>query len=240
LFNKYLSVSTRNKIKAHLPNQLFQKKTFSQCGEDVIISYVLSLIFGEKKIKYLDIGANHPFQLSNTALLYKKGGNGILIEPDPFFFKLLKKNRPRDTVLDCGIHFSGESISDFYIMETPTLNTFSRNEMERYVGLGHKLTATLPVNLKDINSVLEIAENPDFMSLDIEGLDKEVLEMINWQKYRPTCICVETLTYDTYHEPKKVQGIIDFMLSKNYFVYADTFINTIFVDCEQWRTHWTK
>lgn len=240
IFKKYISIGVKSKIKAYLPNFTFENNSYSQCGEDIIIAYVLNLLLGSKKIRYLDIGANHPFQLSNTALLYKSGGQGILIEPDPFFADLLRKKRPRDSVMQCGIHFSGEAVADFYVMDTQTLNTFSRIEMERYISLGHHLSATLPIPLKDINSVLEVAGDLDFINLDIEGLDHDVLKMVNWNKFRPTCICVETLTYDTLQEPKKLSETIKLMLSKDYFVYADTFINTIFIDNKRWQHHWQK
>jgi FkbM family methyltransferase len=188
----------------------------------------------------LDIGANHPFHLSNTALLYSMGGQGILVEPDPYFAKLLRKKRSRDKVMQAGVHFSGEEQADFFVMNPPTLNTFSRHEMERYVLMGHKLTNTLPVTLKNINVILEQTGNIDFMNLDIEGLDKAILEMINWEKYRPTCICVETITYETKQEPKKYNDIIELMVDHGYVLYADTFINSIFVDSYQWQAHWNK
>jgi FkbM family methyltransferase len=188
----------------------------------------------------LDVGANHPFHLSNTALLYAAGGQGILVEPDPYFANLLRKKRPRDKVLQYGVHFSGEEKANFFVLDSPTLNTFSRQEMNRYVSMGHKLTNTLMIDLKNINSILESAGNLDFMNLDIEGLDKAILEMIDWNKYRPTCICVETITYETRQEPKKLNDIVQLMLAQDYVLYADTFINSIFVDHRQWQQHWDK
>ena len=113
--------------------------------------------------------------------------------------------------------------------------------MERYVSMGHRLTNTLPVDLKNINAILELAGDLDFMNLDIEGLDKAILEMVDWKKYRPTCICVETITYETKQEPKKLDNIIELMNAQDYILlYTDTFINSIFVDGHQWRTRWNK
>lgn len=240
LIKKYFSSETRNKIRSRQPRFMFQKKSYSQCGEDLVVEFLLDLIHGSRPKKYLDIGANHPFHLSNTALLYAAGGQGILVEPDPYFAKLLRKKRSRDEVLQYGVHFSGEERADFFILDSPTLNTFSRQEMERYVALGHQLLKTLPVDLKNINVILEMAGELDFMNLDIEGLDKAILEMIDWNKYRPTCICVETITYETQQEPKKLNDIIQFMLAQGYILYADTFINSIFVDRHQWLQHWNK
>lgn len=237
---KYLSTSTRNRLRSRQPSFVFRKTSYSQCGEDLLVNFVLELIHGSRPKKYLDVGANHPFHLSNTALLYAKGGAGILVEPDPYFAKLLRNKRPRDTVLQNGVHFSGEERADFFVMDSPTLNTFSHQEMGRYVAMGHQLNNTFPVELKNINSILEMAGEIDFMNLDIEGLDKSILEMIDWKKYRPTCICVETLTYESQQEPRKLNDIIELMLAQDYILYADTFINSIFVDRHQWLKHWNK
>lgn len=235
---KYFSTETRNRFRSRQPRFMHQKKSYSQCGEDLVVTFLLNMLHGSRPKKYLDIGANHPFHLSNTALLYAAGGQGILVEPDPYYAKLLRKKRPKDRVLQYGVHFSGEEESDFYIFDSPTLNTFSCEEKERYVSMGHKLTSTLSVELKDINEILEVSGKLDFMNLDIEGLDKAVLEKIDWNKYRPTCLCVETIGYEIEQEPIKLNDTIQLMLEKDYILYADTFINSIFVDRNQWTSHW--
>lgn len=240
LLKKYLPAKAKNWLRANQPLFSLRKYSYSQCGEDLIIAFALELMHGSRPIRYLDIGANHPFYLSNTALFYLAGGQGILVEPDPYYAKLLSKKRPRDTVLQCGVHFSGEPKAEFFVMDSPTLNTFSRHDMERYVVMGHHHTDTLSVNLKNINVVLELSGNLDFVNLDIEGLDKAILEMVDWKKYRPSCICVETLKYETQQEPQKLNDIINLMLANDYILYADTFINSIFVDSHQWQKRWNK
>jgi hypothetical protein len=153
---------------------------------------------------------------------------------------LLRKKRPRDTVMQSGVHFSGATNSEFYILDSPTLNTFSKDEMLRYVEMGHQLVKTIKVNLVDINSILESVGSLDFLNLDIEGLDLAILEMIDWEKYRPVCVCVETIAYEKSKEPEKLEKIINLMHSKNYILYADTFINSIFVDKACWQKHFNQ
>ena len=240
ILKNYFSVKTRNTIRSLQPPFLFRKTSYSQSGEDILISFLLEMLAPNCTRKYLDIGANHPYHLSNTALLYKNGGSGVLIEPDPFFANLLRKKRPRDNVMECGVHFSGENSADFYIMDSPTLNTFSEQEMLRYVAMGHQLINTINVNLFNINKILETAGELDFLNLDIEGLDFAVLKMIDWTKHRPKCVCVESIAYEKDKEPEKLGNIINLMLSQNYILYADTFINSIFVDKYQWQNHWNK
>ena len=71
----------------------YTTKSFSQFGEDLIIDNALDIL-KEKNISYLDIGANHPYFLSNSYYFYRKGANGTLVEPDPFLCKILKKKDP--------------------------------------------------------------------------------------------------------------------------------------------------
>ena len=238
ILRKNISVEKRNKFRSYLPSFMFKKTSYSQSGEDLIVDFLLKIITDSTLIRYLDLGANHPFHLSNTALFYKKGGSGVLVEPDPYFAKLLRKKRPRDKVVECGVHFSGDKSAIFYIMDSPTLNTFSEEEMLRYVAMGHKLVSKEPVDLIDVNSILEDVGELDFLNIDIEGLDYEVLQRIDWVKFRPKCVCVETIAYEKNNEPKKLHNIIELMSSSGYVLYADTFINSIFVDSTLWSNHW--
>ena len=68
----------------------YTRKSFSQFGEDLILENALNIL-KEKNISYLDIGANHPYLISNSYYFYRKGATGTLIEPDPLLYKNLKK-----------------------------------------------------------------------------------------------------------------------------------------------------
>jgi hypothetical protein len=75
----------------------------------------------------------------------------------------------------------------------------------------------------------------DFLSLDIEGMDLPVLQTLDFQEIFPIVICVETIRNSIIHKNEKRTDIIDFLISKGYFVYADTYINTIFVRNDIWK-----
>ena len=213
-------------------------KSYSQCGEDTIVWFILKHFMKLEKIRYIDIGAHHSQKLSNTKLLYDKRCEGVLIEPDPELYKEIKRHRKRDICLNCGVGLSDEKMADFYIMKARTLNTFSKDEAQK---LEEKnLTAIekiVKIDLISINEILDkyFLDGLDFMSLDIEGIDFDVLKSIEWEKIRPKVICVETITYDTIDKQKKEKNIIEYMQMQGYFVYADTYINTIFVDKKFWE-----
>jgi len=214
----------------------YRKVSYSQSGEDLIINFILSTL-GIKNPTYIDIGAHHPFYLSNTALLYQNGARGICIEPDPVLFKTIQKYRKNDICLNIGIGFSEEKEADFFIMQCPTLNTFSKEQAIEYENYGtYKIEKVCKIRLKNINNIIEsyLKKTPNLISLDVEGLDYQILKSLDFEKYRPEVFCIETLTYTEDNSEKKLTEIIDFMLEKDYMIYADTFINTIFVNRASW------
>ena len=217
-------------------SRCFRKSSYSQCGEDIIISFIFETI-KIKKPSYLDVGANHPFSLNNTFLFYKQGSRGINIEPDPFLHKQLCKLRPHDINLQLGIGCE-RSISDFFVMSTRTLNTFSRAEAEKNAAMwGHKIDDTIKVEINTINNIINKYNNgisPDLLSIDAEGLDHSIIKSINYSESKPKVICVETLEYTETGMPKKDQHIGSFLETKGYFLFADTHINSIFVLRDLW------
>jgi FkbM family methyltransferase len=210
-----------------------QKVSYSQCGEDLIVDFLLTLL-GIKNPTYLDIGAHHPYWLNNTYLFYKRGLTGINIEPDPTLFKTLAKKRPRDININKGVGFCKENnMGDFYIMSSRALNTFSKGEAERMSKSGtYKIVEKKQIELININDILsKYFSNKalDFLSLDVEGLDLNILKSMDFEKYKPNIICVETLGFGETGNFKKQQATTGFLLANNYSCYADTYINSIFL-----------
>ena len=206
--------------------------SYSQAGEDAVLRF----LFNDKKLKkisYLELGTNTPDFGNNTYLFYKYGFRGVCVEADKTLIPRIKKTRPGDKVLNVGVSISGEKEADFYIFDISGINTFDKEEAEKRAAFGtYKIKATVKVPLVNINTL--IAENfdhyPDLLSIDIEGLDLAVLKSLDYEKYPLPVICVETCTYSENHIRPKDPTIGDFLLGKGYEVYADTYINTIFVN----------
>lgn len=214
-----------------------RKTSYSQCGEDLIVAFIFdTLRIGRPS--YLDIGANHPRRLNNTYAFYRRGGRGVCVEPDPSLHRLFRLLRPRDICLKVGVGITEESEADFFVMSNRTLNTFSREEAERYAGYGtYTIRKTLRIPVVPVNRI--ISEHfgcaPDFVSLDVEGLDFAIVESFDFGAWRPKVFCIETLTYAEDASERKLTEIIDVMTANGYLAYADTYINTIFVDRAAWE-----
>jgi FkbM family methyltransferase len=215
------------------------KISFSQCGEDLIVDFIFSSM-GLTNITYMDIGAHHPFYLSNTALFYKRGNRGINIEPDPSLFSKFLSSRKDDINLNIGVATEA-SILDFYVMSSQAMNTFSLKDAESLVSDNKFFIKEIKkIMVSPIEDILRDhwpEQNfPDFLSLDVEGLDEEILHSIDFEKHKPIVICIETISFSNTGRGKKNDGIIDFLEDKGYMLYADTYINSIFV----LRNHWVK
>jgi FkbM family methyltransferase len=217
-------------------NKKYKKTSFSQSGEDLIISFIFNAL-KIKKPTYIDIGAYHPFHYSNTALLYKSGSSGINIEPDPTMFKLLIKYRKRDINLNIGIG-EKQGVADYYRMNVPTLNTFSKSTAEKYRNEGdYFITDVSKIEISTLPNVINnYCDNifPDFLNLDAEGIDETILKDLDLIQVKPKVICMETISFSTSGRGIKNTDLIQYLVQRDYMHYADTYINSIFVKKNLW------
>lgn len=214
------------------------KKTYSQNGEDRLVWFIFHAL-GISKPSYLDIGAHDPLYASNTALLYRHGSRGINIEPTPILFKRFLRKRRGDVNLNIGVADHSGTL-DFYVMSGPALSTFSKEEAERMTReYGHTISRTIPVEVKTVAEVIARYAHgtfPDFLSLDVEGLDEEILHSIDFTHSRPKVICVETISYSPRRDGVKDHALIKWIENKGYLLIADTYINSLFVDAALWNS----
>lgn len=168
-------------------------RSSSQHGEDFIIHYLLKF---KKNGCYVDIGANDPEIISNTKYFYDIGWRGINIEPHPILFNKINQLRSQDVNLNVGIAQKEDSIEFFQIDEVDgtagsTFDPQVAKELEKKGYTISKVVSTPVVPLK--KSLAENLKNNkiDFMSIDTEGFDLEVLKSNDWKKYRPTFVLVE-------------------------------------------------
>lgn len=231
ILKKYLTDSNNDSIAE------FSKLSFSQSGEDLIVNFIFNEI-GIQLPSYIDIGAHHPYYINNTAFFYLKGCRGINIEPDPALFDNLLEERKEDVNLNIGVG-EQKDILDFYVINVPTLNTFSKKEAENYSLEGNFYIKEIKqIEVRTVTSILDKYNNgnfPDFLTLDAEGIDEIVLKAIDYDRSKPTVICTETISFSETGRGIKNLEIIKYLESKGYLLYADTNINSIFVLKEKWE-----
>lgn len=204
---------------------------YSQNGEDIILA---SLFKKKKGGFYVDVGAHHPERYSNTYLLYKKGWRGINIDPDPAAIRLFEGKRKRDVNLCVGISRERDE-RPFYIFSDPAVNTFSPAfaelwQKEKWIELREKvLTKTMPLR-EVFDHAMPKDTLIDFLNVDAEGLDFEVLESNDWGRFRPEVIAIEEHGFraDTPAE----SAVYRFLREKGYKLHAVMKFSLIFVSEE--------
>lgn len=200
--------------------------SFSQYGEDLIIDAIL----GKERPFYVDIGANHPTHLSNTYLFYRRGAHGINIEPDPSAFPTLAARRPLDINLQVGCG-QREKMVPFYRMSASTLSTFNLANAEEQARSGYRIVETVPVPIRPLAMILAEHRpdgNVDFMSIDVEGYEKEILDSNDWTRFRPLVLAIEI--------NRNERQIITLMQQLNYILVVNNGTNGIFLDQLAQRT----
>lgn len=204
--------------------------SYAQFGDDLVADGLFKGL-GVVDPTYLDIGAADPIFGNNTYLFYLEGRRGVLVEPDVAHTERLKSLRPDDTLLVAGIGIDESTDADFFVMSSPGLNTFDKAQAERLNReTEHKIVKVIKMPLVGINRV--IAEHfkgkaPDYLSIDIEGLELAVLKTLDLARYRPKLICADTLITGT---TKHNAGTTQLLLANGYEIRGMTFSNTFYVD----------
>ena len=172
----------------------FSLKSYSQEGEDMI----LRRLFEKQKTGfYVDVGAHHPKRFSNTFFFYKKGWSGINIDAMPNSMSLFNKNRPRDTNLEIPISDKKQKLK-YYMFNEPALNGFSKELAEKRDGKdNYNIISEKEMETSTLEEIFEkylpYGQEIDFLSIDVEGLDLQVLKSNNWRRFRPKFVLVEIL-----------------------------------------------
>ena len=178
-------------------------------GEDLIIEDLTKNI---KNGFYVDAGCYHPLHLSNTFLLYKRSWNGINIDISEFSIKLFNYLRPNDVNINSAVSNTEKEISFYYQKKLSQLSTIKKEiSNERMQG-----------NIKEkkiksfkLNSILNQSKfknrQIDFLNIDVEGADFEVLKSLNFTIYEPKIICIEIMEKNIFDSE-----IYNFLKDINY------------------------
>lgn len=186
------------------------KTSFSKSGEDIQLWQLLKKNHGT----YVDIGGHHPIFGNNTYFFYIRGWQGIVVEPNPVFKELYHKFRPNDILISEGIaDFNGEL--EYYEFESSLLNSFSNDHIKKS-DLLSSVANIKKIPVKTLSTVfknIDFNRSIDFLSIDVEGLELNVLKGNNWDSHRPRYIILEshqTLIEDLNSE------VSNFLFQKDY------------------------
>jgi FkbM family methyltransferase len=206
----------------------YSVKSYSQEGEDMILKRMLE---NQQCGFYVDVGAHHPFRFSNTYYFYKQGWKGINIDAMPGSMSLFNNFRSRDINLEIPIS-NGDEVLTYYSFNEPALNSFSTDlSQERNGKNEYFIQQEIKLQTSKLSNVLDkylpFGTTIDFLSIDVEGLDLDILHSMDLSKYKPKIILIEILGSSLSEIEKSAIAL--YLKKYGYSVFAKAMHTVFFV-----------
>ncbi|WP_169975384.1 FkbM family methyltransferase [Tautonia rosea] len=199
--------------------------SYAQNAEDVLLNRVFA---GRNQGFYIDVGAHDPIHNSVTKHFYEQGWSGINIEPEQEteLFDRLQKDRPRDINMNLGLSNQDRTLTFYQTLSAPGWSTFSPAQGAEMARWGFEFVErSIPVTT--LARVCEQHVLPgqeiDFLKVDAESHEREVIEGGDWNRWRPVIVLVEDNGTDVW-EP--------LLLGVEYLFAAFDGINRYYVRSE--------
>ena len=177
--------------------------SYAQNGEDV----VLNRLFPEEGGLYIDVGANDPLVSSVTKHFHDRGWRGINIEPEPAAFARMTAGRPRDLNLNVGLS-EKQGILTFF--DAPMANgwsTFSPGQAENLRAQGVEfIERSIPVTTLARVCEEHVEEPIQFLKIDVESHETEVMAGADWSRWRPRVVLIESNGWVHWEPPLLAAG----------------------------------
>jgi FkbM family methyltransferase len=191
LRSRLLSAFCRRPVKLKPSDWTYVKFYFGQFGEDAVFMSMWDW-HRRKTGYYVDVGAYHPIDLSNTHVLYRHGWRGLTIDPNPKMAPLFARHRPEGVHLTCAVG-EKEGEAAYFSFSQSNYNTMDPAVAERGIANGTFEKMTVPV--RPLASILRehvpAGGEIDLLSVDCEGFDETVLRSNDWKRFRPTWVMIE-------------------------------------------------
>ena len=191
--NKFLYSKNKNIFKyiyfyvQYFKSKIKLKKSYSNWGIDMMADF----IFREKnKGVFIDIGCHHPMINNNTYPLYKRGWNGINIDIDYSAIDSFNFLRSKDTNIEIAVSDTiGNSDLFFYH------NRAAKNTLSKEKGLDAKQIRSIKTTTlnKIIQESIYKDQKINFLTIDVEGFELNVLRGFDFKKYKPELVVVELI-----------------------------------------------
>jgi FkbM family methyltransferase len=222
------SLVTKAKLLADLFLS-YRKECYSQYGEDQF----LREYFKDKSSGfYVDVGAFHPRQFSNTYNLYKRGWRGVNIDATLHSMKLFGVFRPEDINLQTAVSIDGREIvfSSWGLNSENTCVPAQAEGVAKQFDKSPTQTRMKSQRLVDIfQQHLNKDQTIDLLSVDVEGMDLEVLKSNDWVKYAPELVMVETFANSI--EDVQKEEVYSYLVGLGYSMVSWYYRTLVFKKC---------
>jgi FkbM family methyltransferase len=223
-------------LSFHIRKYKSIKKSYSQTGIDLVLKYIFK---NQKTGFFIDIGCNHPVYNNNTYLLHRKGWVGLNIDLDEECIKLFNQFRPDDINVNCAVSSINTNKDVYFYHNKSPINTLEKIYSEKH---STKVKEIKKINALTLDTIINdnhlTDKQIDFLSIDVEGHELDVLKGFNIKKYNPKVIIVEFLDIKIKHlEIKNLDinkilssELYNFLLLHNYSLVNWLHSDLIFVN----------
>jgi len=187
----------RYREKGHqVPERRIPLQSHSQHGEDALLWELL----GEKTSGYyVEVGAYDGVSFSNSYFFEAIGWTGLLVEPNPDLYARCREARPASRVVQAAVggRDASGSVRLFTVGGRPGVDalSYTRADQAHVERIRREGGQTIPVDvpLTSLDALLALAPPAavDFVSVDVEGAELEVLDGLRLEKWRPQVLLVE-------------------------------------------------
>ena len=209
----------------------YRKISYSYGSVDLLLEHIFK---NQSHGIYIDVGCQHPVMNNNTYLLYKKGWNGINIDLDKKNIDLFNFYRKRDLNLSFAISSQEGERDLFFYHDKSAINTVEKS-VANYQRA--QVKEIKKVKTKTLNSIIENSKfnnlTIDFVSIDVEGHELDVIKGFDLKKYKPKVVIIEFLDLSLKKLEIKNLNIKNFLKSEIYRYMVDknyTLVNLIHSD----------
>ncbi len=183
----------------------YKKKNYSQFDEDLFIK---DFFLNKAPGKFVDIGCFHPIRYNNTYLLYKSGWRGVNIDLNPVCIDMFNIIRKNDKNICSVIGEKNENVKVYIEHLFSAANTTDKEIYEKDQKKNKLFKNIINSKMRKFDDIVK--EKFDFLNIDVEGIDYDILKTINLVFYQPKLICIEIL------ENKEKNKIFKYLEENNY------------------------
>jgi FkbM family methyltransferase len=144
---------------------------------------------------YIDVGSGHPVYDNASLLFYLKGWQGITVEPNPSLARLTRAVRPRDRHIEALVGAASGEATFYLVNEYHGLSTMIESHARSALSQFGKTSEAISVPVTTLRELCEQHAPTafEFLKVDVEGAEQDVLLNGDWQRFRPRIVVVEAL-----------------------------------------------
>jgi len=204
------------------------RPSFSQLGEDRLLSHLLEGVTNPGEQVYVDLGAHDPVIYSNTLLLHRRGWRGVNVDASEAAVRKFQAARPADRNLWAAVSDAAREVAYYQYPSAAANRIGAPDEADPRNVLGEQPVAVSRTVTRPLNDLLAehlyAGEQIGLLNIDCEGEDLALLRHLDWSCWRPRVVCVES------HDGRTTEEMTRLMAGVGYALAGQAAVSLLFQD----------